>query len=284
VRPPLGEAFARGSMKSKAAREFCNSRAPITAEIVASGFKFCLGCSSMIDFVPAPATLPPGQRVYAIGDVHGCLDRLAAVHEQIAEDLATRPVEDSVLVHLGDYVDRGLDSAQVVDWLNGGAPVPVDRIVNLMGNHEDMMLHALPGTDQEANSTWLSNGGADSLLSWEISRKVAPAEWATLIPAEHQTFLRELAISFRYGDYFFVHAGIRPGVPLDKQEKQDMLWIREPFLSWKHLHEAVVVHGHTPRHEPVVRNNRVGIDTGAVMGGILTCVVLEGDKLGFIQG
>ncbi len=119
----------------------------------------------MIDFAPAPATLPPGQRVYAIGDVHGCLDHLAAVHEQIAQDLASRPVESSILVHLGDYVDRGLDSAQVVDWLSGGAPVPVDRIVNLMGNHEDMMLQALPGTNKEANSTWLANGGADSLLS-----------------------------------------------------------------------------------------------------------------------
>jgi serine/threonine protein phosphatase 1 len=238
----------------------------------------------MIDFVSAPATLPPGQRVYAIGDIHGCLDRLAVVHEQIAEDLATRPVDESVLVHLGDYVDRGLDSAQVVDWLSGGAPVPVERIVNLMGNHEDMMLQALTGTDKEANSTWLANGGADSLLSWEISRKVAPAEWAGLIPAEHQTFLRELKINFRFGQYFFVHAGIRPGVPLDKQEKQDMLWIREPFLSWKHSLDVVVVHGHTPRQEPVVRLNRIGIDTGAVMGGTLTCVVLEEDRLGFILG
>jgi serine/threonine protein phosphatase 1 len=238
----------------------------------------------MIDFIPAPATLPPGQRVYAIGDVHGCLDRLAAVHEQIAEDLATRPIDASVLVHLGDYVDRGLDSAQVVDWLSGGAPVPADRIVNLMGNHEDMMLQALPGTNKEANSTWLSNGGADSLLSWEISRKVPPAEWAGLIPEEHQAFLRELEISFRLGGYFFVHAGVRPGVPLEKQEKQDLLWIREPFLSWKLSHDAVVVHGHTPRQEPVVRLNRIGIDTGAVMGGILTCVVLEDDKLGFIRG
>jgi len=118
----------------------------------------------MIDFAPAPAAIPPDQRVYAIGDVHGCLDRLAAVHEQIAEDLATRPVGESVLVHLGDYVDRGLDSAQVIDWLSGGAPVPVDRIVNLMGNHEDLMLQALPGTDKEANGNWLANGGADSLL------------------------------------------------------------------------------------------------------------------------
>ena len=251
---------------------------------VASSAKFCLGYRLMIDFIPAPASLSPGQRVYAIGDIHGCLDRLAAVHEQIADDLAARPVDDSILVHLGDYVDRGLDSAQVVDWLSGGAPVPVRRIVNLMGNHEDMMLHALPGTDKEATSTWLSNGGADSLLSWEISRKVPPVEWATLIPAEHQTFLRELEISFRHGGYIFVHAGIRPGVPLDKQEKQDMLWIREPFLSWKHSHEAVVVHGHTPRHEPEVRLNRIGVDTGAVMGGVLTCVVLEEDKLGFIRG
>jgi serine/threonine protein phosphatase 1 len=216
--------------------------------------------------------------------VHGCLDRLAAVHEQIAEDLAIRPVDISVLVHLGDYVDRGLDSAQVVDWLSGGAPVPVTQIVNLMGNHEDMMLQALPGTDREANNTWLANGGADSLLSWEITRKSPPTEWATMIPAEHQTFLRELKISFRYGGYLFVHAGIRPGVPLDRQEKHDMLWIREPFLSWKHSHDVIVVHGHTPRHEPDVRSNRIGIDTGAVMGGVLTCLVLEEDRLGFIRG
>jgi serine/threonine protein phosphatase 1 len=238
----------------------------------------------MIDFVTAPAVLPPDQRVYAIGDVHGCLDRLAAIHEQIAEDLATRPVGEAVLVHLGDYVDRGLDSAQVVDWLSGGAPVLATRIVNLMGNHEDMMIAALPGTSKEANGTWLSNGGADSLLSWDISRKVPPTEWANRIPDEHQEFLRGLEISFRYGNYLFVHAGIRPGVPLEKQEKQDMLWIREPFLSWKHEYGVVVVHGHTPRHEPVVRANRIGIDTGAVMGGVLTCVVLEEDRLGFIRG
>jgi serine/threonine protein phosphatase 1 len=238
----------------------------------------------MIDFVPAPASLPSGQRIYAIGDVHGCLDRLAAVHEQIAEDLAIRPVDISVLVHLGDYVDRGLDSAQVVDWLSGGAPVPVTQIVNLMGNHEDMMLQALPGTDKDANNTWLANGGADSLLSWEITRKQPPTEWARLIPAEHQKFLRELKISFRYGGYLFVHAGIRPAVPLDRQERHDMLWIREPFLSWRQSHDVIVVHGHTPRHEPDVRSNRIGIDTGAVMGGVLTCLVLEEDRLGFIRG
>ena len=237
----------------------------------------------MIDFISAPASIPAGQRVYAIGDVHGCLDRLASLHEQIAEDLATRPVDDAVLVHLGDYVDRGLDSAQVVEWLSNGAPVEA-RIVNLMGNHEDMMLAALPGTDKAANNAWLSNGGADSLMSWDISRVVPPEQWAGRIPAGHQAFLRELATSFEYGGYLFVHAGVRPGIPLDKQEKQDMLWIREPFLSWKKAHGMVVVHGHTPRHEPVIRTKRIGIDTGAVMGGVLTCVVLENDQLGFMRG
>ena len=238
----------------------------------------------MIEFVPAPATLPPGQRVYAIGDVHGCLDRLASVHEQIAEDLAARPVDDSTLVHLGDYVDRGLDSAQVIDWLCAGAPVPATRIVNLMGNHEELMLNALAGDPKEAIGIWLTNGGAESLLSWDISRKVPPEEWAALVPADHQAFLRGLEVSFREGPYLFVHAGIRPGVPLAEQTKQDMIWIREPFLSWKSPHDAVIVHGHTPRHEPTIRPNRIGIDTGAVMGGVLTCVVLEEDRLGFIRG
>jgi serine/threonine protein phosphatase 1 len=237
----------------------------------------------MIEFVPGPATLPPGHRIYAIGDVHGCLNRLSRLHERIAEDLALRPVANSVLVHLGDYVDRGLDSAQVIDWLSGGAPVPVSRIVNLMGNHEEMMIHALYGTDKEATGIWLANGGADSLLSWNITSRVPASEWTRLIPAEHQRFLLELDTSFRFGDYFFVHAGVRPEISLDKQEKRDMLWIREPFLSWKHSHGAVVVHGHTPRHDPDVRPNRIGIDTGAVMGGTLTCAVLEGNSIGFIQ-
>src|SRR5579863_3185601 len=146
-----------GSRHCRGGRWICNQRYRHHIRICGIRRELRLGCIPMIDFVSAPATLPPGQRIYAIGDIHGCLDRLAALHEQIAEDLAARPVEDSVLVHLGDYVDRGLDSAQVVDWLSGGAPVPVGRIVNLMGNHEDMMLQALPGTDKEANSTWLSN-------------------------------------------------------------------------------------------------------------------------------
>jgi len=237
----------------------------------------------MIELTAAPATLPPGQRVYAIGDIHGCLDRLVALHEMIAEDMAARPVARTTLVHLGDYVDRGADSAQVVDWLINQPPVPADAIVNLMGNHEFMMLSALAGVDKEAPSHWLMNGGADSLLSWGISRTIPPTEWATRIPRPHLLFLRDLGISHPIGPYLFVHAGVRPGVPLDRQSRQDMMWIREPFLSSRANHGAVIVHGHTPKREPIVQPNRIAIDTGAVLGGALTCVVLEDDRLGFLQ-
>lgn len=237
----------------------------------------------MIDLVPAPATLPPGQRVYAIGDVHGCLERLAVLHEQIAEDLQTRPVDSAILIHLGDYVDRGPESAQVVEWLLAGPPVPAENVINLMGNHEQMMLAALASGDESAASHWLTNGGADSLLSWGVSRSTPSKEWATHIPREHLIFLRDLSVNHQVGPYLFVHAGIRPGVALDKQTRQDMLWIREPFLSSKADLGMVVVHGHTPRHEPTVKHNRIGIDTGAVLGGALTCVVLEDDKMGFLR-
>jgi serine/threonine protein phosphatase 1 len=227
--------------------------------------------------------MPPGERVYAVGDIHGCLDRLVALHEMIAEDIATRPAERTTLVHLGDYVDRGADSAQVIDWLINRPPVPADAFVNLMGNHEHMMLSALAGTDKEAPTQWLMNGGADSLLSWGISRAVPPGEWASRIPLLHLLFLRDLAISHQIGPYLFVHAGIRPGVPLGQQSRHDMMWIREPFLSSRAAHGAVVVHGHTPKREPIVQPNRIAIDTGAVLGGALTCVVLEADMLGFLQ-
>ncbi len=237
----------------------------------------------MIDFAPAPATMPPGQRAYAIGDIHGCLERLVAIHELIAEDMLARPTDTATLIHLGDYVDRGPESAQVVDWLLGGPPVPASATVNLMGNHEHLMLSAIASGEAEAAEIWMSNGGADSLLSWGVPRAAAQTEWAGGIPVPHLLFLRDLATHVQIGPYLFVHAGIRPGVPLDQQSRHDMLWIREPFLSSKQDHGMVVVHGHTPRQEPMVRPNRIGIDTGAVMGGVLTCVVLEDDQLGFLR-
>lgn len=237
----------------------------------------------MTAFVPAPATLPEGQRVYAIGDVHGCLEQLRALHATIAQDIADRPVDRCLLIHLGDYVDRGPDCAEVVEWLTAGPAVPGATVVNLMGNHEDMMIQALSSGRAEDGVHWMRNGGAESLLSWRVGRNVPQIVWATMIPFPHQRFLRGLALSHRIGPYFFVHAGIRPGVPPDSQKKDDLLWIREPFLSFKKDLGAVVVHGHTPTKVPVVRTNRIGIDTGAVMGGLLTCAILEGDRVGFLQ-
>jgi len=237
----------------------------------------------MTDLFPAPATLAPGQRIYAIGDIHGCIDRLAELHEQINNDIAARPTGHVTLIHLGDYVDRGTDSAQVIDWLVSGPPVQADTVVNLMGNHEHMMLTAIAAVDKEAPTLWLANGGADSLLSWGIQRNVPPEEWAARIPVPHLLFLRDLAISHRIGPYMFVHAGIQPGVPLDQQSRQDMLWIREPFLNSKADHGVVIVHGHTPKRAPIVQPNRIAIDTGAVLGGALTCVMLEADQLAFLQ-
>ena len=236
----------------------------------------------MIDFIPAPANLPPGQRVYAIGDVHGCLDRLQAIHALIAADLAERPTESPVLIHLGDYVDRGPDSAGVVALLAKGAVLPDACTVNLMGNHEHMMLAALASGDAETTELWLANGGADSLQSWGVPHSAQPREWPTYLPIAHLLFLRDLAVSHEVGGYLFVHAGIRPGIPLDRQSRHDLMWIREPFLSSEQAFGPVVVHGHTPRQEPVVRPNRIGIDTGAVMGGVLTCAVLEANRLGFL--
>jgi serine/threonine protein phosphatase 1 len=236
-----------------------------------------------MEFFPAPATLPSGQRIYAIGDIHGCLDRLVSLHEQIAEDIAERPVDQVTLVHLGDYVDRGTDSAQVIDWLIDGPPVPTDTVVNLMGNHEHMMLAALDGADRDAPMHWLANGGADSLMSWGIQRSAPPSTWVAHIPEAHLTFLRELDINHRIGPYLFVHAGVKPGVPLDQQTRHDMMWIRDPFLTSKADFGAIVVHGHTPKRAPIVMPNRIAIDTGAVLGGALTAVMLEDDRLAFLQ-
>jgi serine/threonine protein phosphatase 1 len=237
----------------------------------------------MLQWLPSPVTLPPDERVYAIGDIHGCASRLRDLHGAIARDMKDRPTGRAVLVHAGDYVDRGPDSASVIDMLAAG-PTPAGLpAVNLMGNHEQMMLEALAGDDAEAAVLWLRNGGSESLKSWGVPRRVRQSAWASHLPAAHISFLSGLAVRHREGPYLFVHAGIRPGVPLDEQSPRDLLWIREPFLSSHDDFGVVVVHGHTPTEEPVVRANRIGIDTGAVLGGRLTCAVLEGDQIGLMS-
>jgi serine/threonine protein phosphatase 1 len=235
----------------------------------------------MIDLAPAPAVLPPGRRVYAIGDIHGCAVQLANLHGLIAEDLARRPVAAPLLLHIGDYVDRGPDTAGVVARLVDGPPIPGVEAVNLLGNHESTMLDALAG-ERAAATDWLFAGGRPTLESYGVDPDSPRDTWARSVPPDHVAFLRSLPLLHREGGYAFVHAGVRPGVPLENQVREDMLRMRQPFLYSETDFGAVVVHGHTPVKQPVIKHNRIAIDTGAVFGGKLTCLVLEADTLGFL--
>lgn len=229
----------------------------------------------------APGSLPPGWRIYAIGDVHGCDDRLAALHALIAEDARVRPASRITLVHLGDYVDRGPDSAAVLRRLLAPSPLPDVETVTLLGNHEVMMLDACdPRAHPGAMPFWLENGGAATLASYGANPE-DPDAW-TIVPPDHLDLLQQCPLSFEAGDYLFVHAGVRPGVPPDRQDPFDLVWIREPFLSFDGDLPQVVVHGHSPTELPAIRPHRIGIDTGACYGGPLTCVVLEGQRLRFL--
>jgi serine/threonine protein phosphatase 1 len=235
----------------------------------------------MIALSRAPASLRAGRRVYAIGDIHGCDVQLGNLHEIIAEDLARRPIDEAVLVHIGDYVDRGADTAGVLRRLLSGTPIAGMRVVNLVGNHDETMLNALSG-DRPAATDWLFAGGRPALESYGIDPDSPRESWPDAVPAEHLRFLRELTLTHREDGYLFVHAGIRPGVPLEQQAREDLLRMRQPFLYSEMDFGAVVVHGHTPVKEPVVRHNRIAIDTGAVFGGKMTCLVLEAETLGFL--
>lgn len=236
------------------------------------------------------ATTPEGLRLYAIGDVHGCDDLLAAAHGKIADDLAGRPVADYRIIHVGDYGDRGPDTAAVIERL-AELTLAEERVICLRGNHDTMLLGFLT-EPAEMGPTLLANGGEATLASYGIRvgrlatfladhAKLA-RRLADTMPAHHRAFLEGLGLSARFGDYFFCHAGIRPGVPLDRQSPHDLTWIRDEFLLSGADHGVVVVHGHTPAAEPEVLPNRINIDTGAVFSGRLTCLVLEGTDYRFL--
>ena len=238
-----------------------------------------------------PAAVPVGTRVYAIGDIHGQLDQLLDLEIQIAADAADSDADRCVLVYLGDYVDRGPDSAGVIEHLITEPPQGFE-VVTLKGNHEALLLEFL--IDPDAGTNWVINGGDAALASYGIDvEEDIPGEedrllslhrrFVAALPPAHRTFLEGLATSHAEGDYFFAHAGIRPGVPLDAQDPVDLIWIRYPFLQSKADFGKVVVHGHTPDSEPVERSNRIGIDTGAVYGGRLTALVLDGTERRFLQ-
>ncbi|BBK39658.1 metallophosphoesterase [Allostella sp. ATCC 35155] len=232
--------------------------------------------------------VPDGTLVYAIGDVHGRDDLLGALHDRIAADAAGRNARRRLLVHLGDYVDRGPASRQVLDRL-AGAPPPGFESVALKGNHEAFLLAFLHG--REAAAGWLLNGGGATLASYGVeppdpwdSEDVdrAREQFRAALPDRHRSFLSGLRLLHQEGDYLFVHAGIRPWAPLDRQVEADLLWIREPFLEWPKAFGPVVVHGHTITNAPDVRANRIGIDTGAFGTGVLTALALQGDSRIFL--
>jgi len=230
----------------------------------------------------------PDTRIYAIGDIHGCADLLEQLHRAIRSDLQDRPCDQSIEVYVGDYVDRGPRSSEVIEHLSVSTPLCGRRIC-LMGNHEQMLVDFLKSP--EVLSSWMSLGGMETLQSYGVrvrlgsarrEFKAIQAELQHRLPEPHQKFLRELPLSFRFGSYLFVHAGVRPGVALEQQKADDLLWIRDGFLDSTKDFGAIVVHGHTPGEAPVILPNRVCIDTGAYATGKLTCMVLEGNERRFI--
>lgn len=239
---------------------------------------------------PAPAAVPAGSRVYAIGDIHGRADLLETLHAAILADADGAPgAVRRVAVYIGDYVDRGLHAREVIDLLLD-APLPGFESVHLKGNHEDMMLRFL--ADAAAGPPWFANGGEATLLSYGVGgpppRDAAMLEDVRLrlvaaLPPRHLAFLEGLALSHREGGYLFVHAGLRPGVPATDQRDEDLMWIRDDFLESTADHGVIVVHGHSIAYEPERHANRIGIDTGAFTTGRLTSLVLDGESQRFMS-
>jgi serine/threonine protein phosphatase 1 len=226
--------------------------------------------------------VPEGVRVYAVGDVHGCLGQLNRLLDAIEADLVGCQMR-SRLVFLGDLVDRGPDPAGVIDRLLA-SKLPTHEWECIMGNHEEVMLDCLAGR-REIYEPWLRYGGVQTLESYGLSALdiFSPAfeAWETMarvIPANHVQFLKSMKDYVRIGDYLFVHAGIRPNVPLDRQSSKDLRWIRQGFLDDTTNHGMMVVHGHTIVTQVDFRPNRIAVDTGCYITGQLSALVLESDK------
>lgn len=238
---------------------------------------------------PAPRrqpAVPEGMRVYAVGDIHGRADLLETMAGLIARDLALRPGPEATTIFLGDYVDRGPQSSQVIDQLvRGDFPT---SIVTLRGNHEEILTKFLSGEvdmayhDQLGGSATLASYGVDS-VDYAWAGTADRALMLEAIPPEHRDFLDSLGLAETVGDYFFCHAGARPGVALDRQSAQDLMWIRDEFLRSTYDFGKVIVHGHTPVRAPLIRPNGIDIDTHAFASGILTALVLEGPDRRFLH-
>ena len=227
--------------------------------------------------------------VYAIGDIHGRIDLLDLLLARIGDDIAAHPpIERTALIFLGDYVDRGPASREVIDRIM--ALRSRAHVVALRGNHEDALLRFLD--DPSIGPEWVEHGGAQTLLSYGVTppQKSEPAPWievrdrfAAALPDTHLAFLQRLEHYAVLGDYVFAHAGVRPNVPLDQQTTQDLMWIRKPFLEADRAIDQVVVHGHTPTETPFMGPWRIGVDTGAYATGVLTAVRLAGTERAFLS-
>ena len=229
---------------------------------------------------------PEGVRLYAIGDVHGRLDLLAAMHHRIESELEQDQPADWRVIHLGDYADRGPDSKGVIDFLIE-AQKRDPRHLMLAGNHDIGFLDFLETPDPDG--LFMRYGGVQTALSYGVSL-TADASWfgkaetvkrghaalVEAVPQSHVDFLRSLTFSVSFGDFFFCHAGIRPGIPLEQQNPQDLSWIRDIFHNHPGLYPKIVVHGHTPVPEAEVKANRVNVDTLAWQSGNLTALVVDG--------
>jgi serine/threonine protein phosphatase 1 len=235
---------------------------------------------------PIAFSTPADTRIYAVGDVHGRADLLAETMELINDDLERRSVAYAVEIYLGDYVDRGADSKGAIDLL--AARLVQNNAICLRGNHEQLLERFL--NDSHVLNSWLKLGGLQTLASYGVQLRPhgveAPealqARFRQAFPRSHALFLKCLKPWICCGDYLFVHAGVRPLVPFDRQSMHDLLWIRDEFLSSDHHHGKCIVHGHTPVPHPDLRHNRVNIDTGAWQSGKLTCAVLEGTSIQFL--
>lgn len=251
-----------------------------------------MGIFSKIARKPQQSRLPSGPagaRAFAIGDVHGRLDLLRRLLEEIDAECRARPVAQDYIIFLGDLIDRGPDSAGVIDLLIRARPF-LPRTIFLMGNHEEMMLRTL-STETERLSDWLAYGGYECAQSYGVEvgklALVPPDVAASIvrdaIPQAHFDFIDEFVDSFQFGDFLFVHAGIKPGVPIAEQSAYDLRWIRGDFLDSAVDHKVMVVHGHTISDGPIERPNRIGIDTGAYRTGTLTAICIEGTERRFLS-
>lgn len=221
---------------------------------------------------------PDGMRLYAIGDVHGRLDLLEEMHRRIGEEIGRDRPADWRVIHLGDYVDRGRQSRGVIERLMALRQADA-RMIALAGNHDLGLLDFLAAPSMD--SLFMLYGGIETAASYGVvlsSHDLARfhAELSAAVPAAHLDFLRGCRFSVSFGDFFFCHAGIRPGVPLERQAPDDLVWMREPFLNHAGLHPKVVVHGHTITRRPEVLANRVNIDTGAWRSDVLTALAIDG--------